>query len=127
MKQSESMLLQCFEQIPEGPHIIDDWRYVLPPKPLVYSTIEGVMGHFKLVMEGIKIPKGECYAYTESPNGELGWYLVSDGSGRPYKLHCRAPGIQLVGGISHMITGSILPDLIPTFDAINMIGGEVEQ
>ncbi len=127
MKQSQAMVLQCFDQLPEGPHILDDWRYVLPPKPLVYSTIEGLMGHFKIIMEGIKIPKGECYAYTESPNGELGWYLVSDGSGRPYKLHCRAPGIQMVSALEHMLKGKILPDLIPTFDAINMIGGEVEQ
>ena len=121
------MILQCFEQMEPGPHLIDDWRYVLPPKPQVYSTIEGVIGHFKVVMEGIKIPKGEVYSYTESPNGELGWYLVSDGSGRPYKVHCRAPGIQLVGGLEHIIKGSMLPDLVPTFDAINMIGGEVEQ
>lgn len=127
MKESDRILRQCFEQMQPGPTILDDWRYVLPPKPLVYSTIEGVMGHFKMIMEGIKIPKGECYSYTESPNGELGWYLVSDGSGRPYKIHCRAPGIQLVGGMEKMVRGSLLADLIPTFDAINMIGGEVEQ
>lgn len=127
MKQSDSIIRQCFEQLEPGPILVDDWRYRLPPKPDVYSTIEGVIGHFKLIMEGIKIPKGECYAYTESPNGELGWYLVSDGSGRPYKVHCRAPGIQLMGGLEHMVKGAILPDLIPTFDTINMIGGEVEQ
>jgi len=127
MVESISIINQCFEQMEPGPHIIEDWRYVMPPKPQVYSTIEGVIGHFKLVMEGVKIPKGEVYSYTESPNGELGWYLVSDGSGRPYKVHCRAPGIQLVSGLEHMVKGSMLPDLIPTFDAINMIGGEVEQ
>lgn len=127
MKECDRMIRQCFEQMQPGPTILDDWRYVLPPKPLVYSTIEGVMGHFKMIMEGIKIPKGEVYSFTESPNGELGWYLVSDGSGRPYKLHCRAPGIQLVGGMEKMVKGSLLADLIPTFDAINMIGGEVEQ
>lgn len=127
MKESASIILQCLDQMQPGPIMIEDWRYVLPPKPEVYSTIEGVIGHFKVVMEGIQIPKGECYSYTESPNGELGWYLVSDGSGRPYKVHCRAPGIQLVGGLEYMIKGAILPDLIPTFDLINMIGGEVEQ
>ncbi|AKU90686.1 NADH-quinone oxidoreductase subunit D [Vulgatibacter incomptus] len=127
MKESDSIVRQCFEQMQPGPTMIEDWRYALPPKPQVYSTIEGVIGHFKIVMEGIKIPKGECYAYTESPNGELGWYLVSDGSGRPYKVHCRAPGIPLLGGVEHMVKGAILPDLIPTFDTINMIGGEVEQ
>jgi NADH-quinone oxidoreductase subunit D len=127
MEQSERIILQCFEQMEPGPILVDDWRYVLPPKEEVYSTIEGVIGHFKLIMEGTKIPKGTVYSYTESPNGELGWYLVSDGSGRPYKVHCRAPGIQLVGGLEHMIVGSLLPDLVPTFGLINMIGGEVEQ
>lgn len=127
MEQSERIILQCFEQMEPGPILVDDWRYVLPPKEEVYSTIEGVIGHFKLIMEGTKIPKGTVYSYTESPNGELGWYLVSDGSGRPYKVHCRAPGIQLVGGLEHIIVGSLLPDLVPTFGLINMIGGEVEQ
>lgn len=127
MRQSEAIILQCFEQMEPGPTMIEDWRYVLPPKPHVYSTIEGVIGHFKHIMEGIKIPKGEVYSYTESPNGELGWFLVSDGSGRPYKVHCRAPGIQAVGALEHMLTGSLLPDLVQTFGSINMIGGEVEQ
>lgn len=127
MAESIKIVRQCFAQMAPGPTIIDDWRFVLPPKPHVYSTIEGVIGHFKIVMEGVKIPKGEVYSYTESPNGELGWYLVSDGSGRPYKVHCRAPGIQMVSGLEHMVKGSLLADLIPTFDAINMIGGEVEQ
>jgi len=127
MRESDRIIRQCFDMMEPGPIIIDDWRYVLPPKPHVYSSIEGVIGHFKLIMEGIEIPKGETYSYTESPNGELGWYLVSDGSGRPYKVHCRAPGIQLLGGLEHMLTGSILPDFVPTFDTINMIGGEVEQ
>jgi len=127
MKQSERIILQCFEQMEPGPILVDDWRFVLPPKNEVYSTIEGLIAHFKIVMEGVKIPAGTVYSYTESPNGELGWYLVSDGSGRPYKVHCRAPGIPLLGGLEHMVVGSLLPDLIPTFDLINMIGGEVEQ
>src|SRR5690606_18769016 len=127
MRESVKIIEQCFEQMEPGPIIIDDWRYVLPPKNEVYSTIEGVIGHFKHVMEGIKIPAGSVYSYTESPNGELGWYIVSDGSGRPYKVHCRAPGIQMIGGLEDMVLGSLLPDLIPTFDLINMIGGEVEQ
>jgi NADH-quinone oxidoreductase subunit D len=99
----------------------------LPPKPAVYATIEGVMAHFKLVIEGIQIPAGEAYGYTEAANGELGFYVVSDGSGRPYKVHCRAPGIPILSGLPQMIEGSLLADMVPTFDTINMIGGEVEQ
>ncbi|HUB09933.1 MAG TPA: NADH-quinone oxidoreductase subunit D, partial [Myxococcales bacterium] len=127
MRQSARILEQAALQIPAGPVILDDWRYVLPPKPEVYGTIEGLIAHFKLVMEGVQVPAGEVYAYTEAANGELGWYAVSNGTGRPYKLHVRAPGLPILSGLGHMIEGSMLADLIPTFDSINMIGGEVEQ
>lgn len=127
LKQSDKMIRQALREIPAGPIIIGDWRIALPPKPAVYGTIEGVMAHFKLIIEGIQIPAGEAYGYTEAANGELGFYAVSDGSGRPYKLHCRAPGIPILSALPSMIEGSQLGDMIPTFDTINMIGGEVEQ
>jgi NADH-quinone oxidoreductase subunit D len=127
LKQSDRIIRQAFAKLPEGPVILDDWRIVLPPKPEVYSTIEGVMAHFKLVMEGIQVPAGEMYHCTEAANGELGWYLVSDGGGHPYKVHVRAPGFAILSGVPRMIEGKMLADLIPTFDTINMIGGEVEQ
>jgi len=127
MRQSERILEQCFQKIPAGDIVVDDVRYVLPPKPQVYGTIEGAMGHFKLIMEGIKVPAGEAYSYTEAANGELGFYLVSDGGGRPYKLGLRAPGWPLVSALPYVMKGSLLADLVPTYDSVNMIGGEVEQ
>jgi NADH-quinone oxidoreductase subunit D len=127
LRQSESLLRQALKTIPPGPIIVDDWRIALPPKPEVYGTIEGVIAHFKLVMEGVPVPAGEVYDATEAANGELGWYLVSDGSGRPYKVHVRAPGFAIMSGLPRMVEGRMLADLIPTFDTINMIGGEVEQ
>ena len=127
LKQSEKMIRQAMKQLPQGPIIVDDWRIVLPPKAEVYGSIEGVISHFKLVMEGVPVPPGEIYDSTEAANGELGWYLVSDGSGRPYKVHVRAPGFAILSGVPRMIEGKMLADLIPTFDTINMIGGEVEQ
>jgi len=127
IKQSDRIIRQALQQIPEGPVIVGDWRIALPPKPEVYGTIEGVMAHFKLIMEGIQVPAGELYHSTEAANGELGWYLVSDGGGRPYTVHVRAPGFAILSGISRMVEGRMLADLIPTFDTINMIGGEVEQ
>jgi NADH-quinone oxidoreductase subunit D len=127
MRQSDSILRQALAQIPAGPIIVDDWRIALPPKPEVYGTIEGVISHFKLVMEGIQVPAGEVYDATEAANGELGWYMVSDGSGRPYKCHVRAPGYPILSAVPEIIQGKMLADLIPTFDTINMIGGEVEQ
>jgi NADH-quinone oxidoreductase subunit D len=127
LKQSERIVRQALKEIPPGPIIIDDWRIALPPKAEVYGTIEGVIAHFKLVMEGVPVPAGEVYDATEAANGELGWYLVSNGSGRPYKVHVRAPGFNILSGVPRMIEGRMLADLIPTFDTINMIGGEVEQ
>jgi NADH-quinone oxidoreductase subunit D len=127
LKQSEKIVRQGLKQIPPGPVIVDDWRIALPPKAEVYGTIEGVIAQFKLVMEGVPVPAGEVYDSTEAANGELGWYLVSDGSGRPYKVHVRAPGFAILSGVPRMIEGRMLADLIPTFDTINMIGGEVEQ
>ncbi len=127
MRQSEKIILQALDQIPAGPIIIDDWRWALPPKNEVYGSIEATMAHFKLIMEGIKVPAGEVYAYTEGANGELGWYIVSNGAGRPYRLHVRAPGWPILSALGFLIEGKMLADLIPTFDSINMIGGEVEQ
>lgn len=127
MRQSDRIVRQCLAQMQPGDIIVGDFRYALPPKPLVYGTIEGVMAHFKLVMEGIQVPKGEAYSATEAANGELGFYVVSDGSGRPYKLGLRAPGWPMLAALPHMTKDALLADLIPTFDSINMIGGEVEQ
>jgi NADH-quinone oxidoreductase subunit D len=127
IRESIKMVRQAIRDLPSGPVLIDDWRIALPPKEDVYGSIEGVISHFKLVMEGVPVPAGEIYHSTESANGELGWYLRSDGSGRPYKCHVRAPGFQLLSGLGRMCEGRMLADLIPTFDTINMIGGEVEQ
>jgi NADH-quinone oxidoreductase subunit D len=127
MRQSDKIVRQCLQQMAPGDIIVQDFRYALPPKPLVYGTIEGVMAHFKLVMEGIQVPAGEAYGYTEAANGELGFYAVSDGSGRPYKLGLRAPGWPMLAALPLMTKDALLADLVPTFDSINMIGGEVEQ
>jgi NADH-quinone oxidoreductase subunit D len=126
--QSASIIRQALEQMPsEGPINVDDPRIVLPPKQEVYDTIEATIRHFKIIMEGQKIPKGEAYGYTEAANGELGFYVISDGSGTPYRVRIRPPSFALVGGLSKLITGQMLPDIIPTFGSMNMIGGECDH
>jgi NADH-quinone oxidoreductase subunit D len=127
LRQSDRIVRQCFEQLEPGEIVVQDFRYVLPPKPLVYGTIEGVMAHFKQIMEGIKVPAGEAYSYTEAPNGELGFYLVSDGGGRPYKIGLRAPVWPMLSALPFMTRGRLLADLVPVYDSINYIAGEVEQ
>ena len=88
MRQSDRIIRQSLEADAEPGEIVDDLRIALPPKPEVYGTIEGVMAHFKLVMEGIQVPAGEVYDSTEAANGELGFYVVSDGGGRPTSCTC---------------------------------------
>jgi NADH-quinone oxidoreductase subunit D len=127
LRQSDRIVRQCLEQIEPGEIVVEDFRYVLPPKPLVYGTIEGVMAHFKQIMEGIKVPAGEVYSYTEAANGELGFYLVSDGGGRPYKIGLRAPVWSMLMALPSMTRNRLFADLVPVYDSINYIAGEVEQ
>ncbi|MEZ4443224.1 MAG: NADH-quinone oxidoreductase subunit D [Polyangiaceae bacterium] len=128
MIQSARIIEQALEMLPdEGPVNIDDPRIVLPPKDQVYNTIEGTIQHFKIVMEGVKVPAGECYSYTEAGNGELGFYLVSDGSGTPFRVRIRAPSFATTQGLSQLIVGNMIPDVVPTFGSMNMIGGECDH
>jgi NADH-quinone oxidoreductase subunit D len=128
IRQAAHIVEQALDQMPDdGPIDIDDPRIVLPPKDEVYTTIEGTIQHFKIVMEGIKVPAGECYSYTEGGNGELGFYLVSDGSGTPYRVRIRPPCFATVQGLKQLITGLMIPDVVPTFGSLNMIGGECDH
>jgi NADH-quinone oxidoreductase subunit D len=128
MRQSKRIVDQASDIMPDdGPVNVDDPRIVLPEKDGVYTTIEATIQHFKLVMEGAKVPRGEVYSYTEGGNGELGFYLVSDGSGTPYRVRIRPPCFPIVGGLSKLITGHLLADVIPTFGSLNMIGGECDH
>lgn len=128
IRQSARIIEQALEQMPDdGPINVEDPRIILPPKQEVYSTIEGTIQHFKIVMEGIKVPAGEVYSYTEAGNGELGFYLVSDGSGTPWRVRIRPPCFAVVQGLSQLVTGAMIPDVIPTFGSMNMIGGECDH
>ncbi len=127
IRQSVRILRQVIRDIPEGPVNVDDWRVVLPPKDAVYNTIEGMIAHFELIMKGIQVPPGEAYYSVEGGNGEVGFYAVSDGSGYPYRLHVRPPCFSLMQGLKGMVVGGLIADIIPTFDSINMIGGEIDR
>ena len=128
IRQSKRIIEQSLERMADdGPVNCDDPRVVLPEKQDVYTTIEGTIQHFKLIMEGAKVPAGEVYSYTEGGNGELGYYLVSDGSGTPYRVRIRPPCFQITGGLHRLIEGRMLSDIVPTFGALNMIGGECDH
>jgi len=127
MDQSVSMVRQLIKLLPDGPLNVQDHRVVLPEKERVYVETESVINHFKIIMEGIQVPAGEVYLSHEAPNGELGFYLVSDGSGRPYKLHVRGPSFLHMGGMHTLLEGYQLADVIATFGSMNMIGGECDR
>ena len=108
---------------------VGDKRVVLPPKETAYGSIEGLMNHFMLIMEGygIQPPPGEAYFPVDGANGELGFYVVSDGSDRPYRVRCRPPCLPPMAALHRMITGEMVADMIPTFGSVNMIGGELDR
>jgi len=109
--------------------LANDPRYIMPPKEDVYTTIEGLIRHFKYFMKGhgIRPPKGEVYFSVEGGNGELGYYIVSDGTDKPYRFHLRAPCFHIVSALEEMILGHYIADVIPTFGSLNMIGGELDR
>jgi len=130
MQQSLRIVEQCLAQLEKlGPGPVDtlDPRVRWPAKGRVFNRMEELIQQFKSVTEGPRVPAGEGYLAIESANGELGFYLVSDGSAVPYKVRCRPPSFINLAPMSLMLRGAFLADLIPTFDLINMIGGECDR
>jgi NADH-quinone oxidoreductase subunit D len=127
IKQSIRILRQCLKQIPDGPVMVDDPRVALPSKQATYNTIESMIRHFKHIFDGIKVPAGEAYAFVEGGNGELGFYVVADGTGRPYKAYVRSPSFVHLSTASQLIHGHLIADIVPIFGMINMIGGECDK
>ncbi len=129
LKESRKMILQCLDQIKDTPPelVIDDSRVKMPDKEKVHHAIEELMNHFKIIIDGVQVPKGEAYGYAEGANGELGFYLVSDGSGKPMKVRCRPPCWPIMSSVQRLVEGSMIADIVPTFGSINMIGGECDR
>ena len=130
MHQSLRIVEQCLaalERLGPGPVNTLDPRVRWPAKGRVFNHMEELIQQFKSVTEGPRVPAGETYHAIESANGELGFYLVSDGSAVPYKVRCRPPSLINLAPMPLMLRGCLLADLIPTFDFINMIGGECDR
>jgi len=127
IRQSLKIVEQALGDLPDGPVNVDDWGIAPPPKAAVYNTIEGMVAHFKLTFEGIQVPAGEVYSYTEGGNGELGFYLVSDGGGRPYRVHCRAPCFAIYQNIGPTLEGCMVSDVVAIMGSLNVIAGELDR
>ena len=127
MRQCLRIVEQALDKLPAGPVIVSDKRVALPPKTGVYSTIEALMNHFKLVYEGILAPPGEVYGYTEGANGELGYYIVSNGTKHPWRVKVRPPCYNIYQAFPDMITGGMLADAVAIIGGLNVIAGELDR
>ncbi|MFY8166247.1 MAG: NADH-quinone oxidoreductase subunit D [Sediminibacterium sp.] len=126
MWESLSIIKQAIKKLPEGPCRADVPDFFLPPKDQVYNNMEALIYHFKIVMGETDIPKGEVYHAVEGGNGELGFYLISDGGRTPYRLHFRRPCFIYYQAYPEMIKGIMLSDAIITMSSMNVIAGELD-
>ncbi len=131
MRQSLRMARQCLRILPEGPIDAADKRLAYPRLDKVYTEMEALIHHFKLWMtgpgQGIRPPVGEAYAAVEAANGELGFYVISDGTDQPFRVRCRPPCMPPMAALREMLIGHMVADVIPTFGSVNMIGGELDR
>ena len=130
MQESLKILHQAVENIPPGPvNVGPDRRSILPPPGKVWTTIEGLISHFELVMpnRGMPVPNEEVYCATEAPNGELGFYIVGDGSPRAYRARCRPPSFIHFALFPHLIRGHTLSDVVAVLGSLNIIAAELDR
>ena len=127
IRQSIKIIKQAMKNLPDGDINIYAPGIILPSKKDVYGNIEGLMNQFKLTFEGTLVPKGEYYSSTEATNGELGFFIVSDGSGKPYKVKCRPPCFYTLAAFPKIVEGAMLADAVVTMASLNFIAGEFDR
>ncbi len=127
MRQSLKIVKQALKKLEPGPVMVDDPRIALPPKSEVYNTMEGLIYNFEKVMFGLKVPKGEYYGFTEGANGEVGYYIVSDGSTKPYRVRVRPPCFAIYQAFPKMMVGSLIADAVAVLGSLNIIAGELDR
>ncbi|WVQ83616.1 NADH-ubiquinone oxidoreductase 49 kDa subunit, mitochondrial [Cryptococcus sp. DSM 104549] len=126
-RESLRIISQCLSKIPDGAHKIDDHKIVPPPRASMKESMESLIHHFKLFSEGYSVPPGETYSAIEAPKGEMGVYLVSDGTNRPYKCKIRAPGFAHLAGSDFMMRHHFLPDAVAIVGTMDLVFGEVDR
>ncbi len=127
MRQSVSIIRQCLDQLPEGPVLIDDYKIVPPPKDRVYASIEEMIHQFKFFTEGFLPPKGEVYASVEGPKGELGFYIVSDGTGKPWRVRIHPPSFMNLQILEYILPGHYIADAVAIIGSLDPVFGEVDR
>jgi NADH-quinone oxidoreductase subunit C/D len=128
IRQSLRIIEQLLDRgMPEGPFIVDDPHVALPPKQKAYNEMEAMIYHFKLIMDGIQVPAGERYGFVEGANGELGFYCVSDGGPKPYRVRVRPPCFPIFSTFPTMMKGHTISDAVISLGGLNVIAGELER
>jgi len=127
MRQSAKIIRQCLAQLPEGPIIADAPQIIPPPKEKVMRDMESLIHHFIIFTQGLKTPKGETYCSSEAPKGELGFFIVSDGGSKPYRMKIRSPSFVHLGAFDHMARGYLIADIVTIFGTYDVVMGECDR
>ena len=127
MRQSREIIDQALKSFPDGPYKTQDNKVSLPDRDTLHTSMEALIHHFKLVSEGVNVPAGETYVPTEGPRGEVGFYIVSDGSGVPYRAKMRAPSFMAIPGMCKMMEGCFIADVVAVIGSIDIVMGEVDR
>jgi NADH dehydrogenase I D subunit len=127
MRQSNRIIKQCLDMMPPGPVVTADPRYAIPEKMNVMKSMQSLAHQFVIMSKWVPMPKGEVYVATEAPKGELGFYIVSDGSGRPYRIKIRAPSYVHISALPKMVTGHMVADVIACIGTIDIVLGECDR
>ena len=127
IEESMRIVRQCIEMMPSGDYRAQDKKVTPPPRARIDESMEALIHHFKIFTEGFKVPEGETYAAVESPRGELGVYIVSDGSSTPYRMHVRAPSFVNLQGLPHLMENGLLADAVAVISSVDPIMGEVDR
>ena len=118
---------QIVDGMPRGDYRVQDTKVTPPPRARIDESMEALIHHFKIFTEGFKVPEGETYVAVESPRGELGCYIVSDGSSKPYRMHIRGPSFVNLQTMSHMLADSLVGDAVAVISSVDPILGEVDR
>ncbi|MGH9244529.1 MAG: NADH-quinone oxidoreductase subunit D [Acidimicrobiales bacterium] len=127
IRESMRIVRQILDKLPPGDYRIQDKKVTPPPRARIDESMEALIHHFKIFTEGFKVPEGEVYVAVESPRGELGCYLVSDGSGKPYRCHIRGPSFVNLQTLPHMMRGGLIADGVAVISSVDPIMGEVDR
>ena len=127
MRESIRIIRQCVEKMPSGDYRTQDPKVTPPPRARIGESMEALIHHFKLFTEGFQVPAGEAYVGIESPRGEIGCYMVSDGGAKPYRMHTRAPSFTNLQAIPLLMRGGTMSDTVTVISTVDPVMGEVDR